>query len=249
MSGILSPFPFSYWGTDVIVPSLGIQLQRSPVRGTLSRSVQYDGVVDSKKWLFSAWFKMSTLNIAGSIDTNTTTLDSPWQVIWNGHTPEKKMSVFALKAVPPFDAALEMRTQTSIPANSGWHHLAFSVDMAGGSSMYLNGVSDIEVITYVDELIRFTASHPFIGAAFGLDMHWDGCLAEVYSNYGVSGLNINKFITPEGKPVDLGSDGSIPTGSPPVVYVKGPKANWSANFGTGGDFTLSGGSFDCADSP
>jgi hypothetical protein len=55
---------------------------------------------------------------------------------------------------------------------------------------------------------------------------------------------IAKFIK-DGKPVDLGSDGSTPTGTSPAIFLHidadGDPADFATNRGTGGDFAVGGG--------
>lgn len=43
-----------------------------------------------------------------------------------------------------------------------------------------------------------------------------------------------------GLPVSLGSNGQIPTGTAPAVYLKNPAASAGTNSGTGGNFTING---------
>ena len=56
--------------------------------------------------------------------------------------------------------------------------------------------------------------------------------------------NRRKFIDSAGKPVDLGADGSTPTGSSPLIYLslrEGEGAEqFAVNRGTGIDFTVRG---------
>ncbi len=40
------------------------------------------------------------------------------------------------------------------------------------------------------------------------------------------------------RPISLGSDGSLPTGSAPVFYFKGNGDAFNVNSGTGGDMTV-----------
>jgi len=51
--------------------------------------------------------------------------------------------------------------------------------------------------------------------------------------------NIAKFIA-DGKPVDLGADGSLPTGTAPTIFFSGNASSFTTNKGTGGAFTLTG---------
>lgn len=50
--------------------------------------------------------------------------------------------------------------------------------------------------------------------------------------------NRRKFIDAEGKPVDLGADGSLPTGSQPEIFA--PDGNIGNNLGSGGNATVTG---------
>jgi len=52
--------------------------------------------------------------------------------------------------------------------------------------------------------------------------------------------NRRKFISASGKPVDLGSDGSAPTSSAPLVFLSGDTGTWHTNKGSGGGFTENG---------
>lgn len=52
--------------------------------------------------------------------------------------------------------------------------------------------------------------------------------------------NRRKFIDANGKPVNLGSDGSTPTGSAPAVYFSGDAATFAVNRGNGGASTVAG---------
>jgi hypothetical protein len=69
----------------------------------------------------------------------------------------------------------------------------------------------------------------------------------------ISGANLDKFITADLKPVDLGADGSTPFGTAPVVYCHrssaDPAASFATNLGTGGVLTLAGVLTDPVDNP
>lgn len=52
--------------------------------------------------------------------------------------------------------------------------------------------------------------------------------------------NVQKFRTANGKPADLGSDGSKPFGVAPDIYLKGDSKSFGVNSGTAGDFTVNG---------
>jgi hypothetical protein len=58
--------------------------------------------------------------------------------------------------------------------------------------------------------------------------------------------NRRKFINAAGDPVDLGSDGSTPTSTAPIVYQNGDFTNFETNQGTGGNFTVTGALTTCS---
>jgi hypothetical protein len=51
---------------------------------------------------------------------------------------------------------------------------------------------------------------------------------------------MNKFSDTDNKPIDLGADGSLPTGTAPTMFFSGNAASFATNKGTGGAFTASG---------
>lgn len=61
--------------------------------------------------------------------------------------------------------------------------------------------------------------------------------------------NRRKFISPEGKPANLGWNGQNPTGKQPIMYLPLNPENPEKNFGYGGDFSLSGDGNACASLP
>lgn len=69
-----------------------------------------------------------------------------------------------------------------------------------------------------------------------------GSIAHLYVAFGQwldlsDPANIAKFYA-DGLPVDLGADGSAPTGTAPTIYTRGGRGDFSDNLGSGGDFSL-----------
>ncbi len=113
---------------------------------------------------------------------------------------------------------------------------------------YINDVSSYTDIAYIDDIIdldteglwRIGASTS--GAASG---KLDGDIADLRIDFGTYidlsvEANRRKFISSSGRPVDLGSDGSVPTGSAPDIFLSGDTATWHTNDGVGGGFTENG---------
>jgi hypothetical protein len=68
----------------------------------------------------------------------------------------------------------------------------------------------------------------------------NGCLAEIYINQAAEVTDVTKFRTAGGAPVDLGSDGSTPSGSQPIGYFKSIFSSFTVNSGSGGNYTKEG---------
>lgn len=131
------------------------------------------------------------------------------------------------------------------------HHFLASVDV-------LNGVAHM----YVDNLNVLDQAHPSHLVSSGSDIDWtrsqgasigsrnsgtshffDGAqqelwIAQEFIDAGVVG-NREKFIK-SGKPVSLGADGSLPTGTQPVIYLRNPYDSWEQSEGSLGNFAVNG---------
>lgn len=142
---------------------------------------------------------------------------------------------------------LEVTSGSSF-ASAGWHHLLAWWDMAdtGKRGLYIDGADDSPTWTnYSNSTIDYTRTDHAVGAAGGADF-WNGYLSDMYLNFAEwvdlsVQANREKFIL-GGKPVNLGTDGSTPTGTAPIIYFhidSGASAPTflTDNKGTGGDFT------------
>lgn len=105
---------------------------------------------------------------------------------------------------------------------------------------------------YVDDVLTntATASNDTIGfsnvnsCSFG-DTAARASVADLWMSFGEYidpsiDANRRKFIDEAGNPVFLGSDGSLPTGSAPDIFLSGAIDSWHTNKGTGGGFTENG---------
>ena len=141
---------------------------------------------------------------------------------------------------------------TAISSANGCVHIVMSWDAnaAAGAKpehVYLNGVSDKGTITDAGVAfnVDYTATDWGIGAraSDGADK-LNAELAELWFNPTYIDLsiaaNLRKFVTPSGNRADLLSDGSGPTGSAPLLYVRGPAATMNVNLGSGGNFSITG---------
>lgn len=117
-----------------------------------------------------------------------------------------------------------------------WHHAIIAKDtIAGEARIVIDGVSDFAQATGLDSEVQAWepsnfANHSIGGNVLGtlpgvLTAEFEGCLAEVYFNTQefvdpTVPANLAKFRTVTNLPVDLGTDGSLPTGTSPAVYAR-----------------------------
>jgi hypothetical protein len=143
-------------------------------------------------------------------------------------------------------------------ATAEWTHFLIAYDRTDTNKckLFINGVDNTEV----DYLSNTTAptlvgeTDFFVGwNGSGVDKEFTGDVADIYIAFGqwldlTNPANVAKFIA-DGVPVDLGANGSTPTGTAPTIFFKGPAASFATNLGTGGPFTLTGALTDAATSP
>ena len=240
-----------YGGVAVDYEAVAVNL----ASGGLTRETNLVGNADGKKGIVSFWFRIN-----GG--------DGADMFVYEGRrvafTEQPMIKRFASGKLRLFhrDAAgatvLSLSTVLTYTAGAPWRHLLASWDMAvpGSARLYTTDVNDLDEQTFVDSLLNYDGpDFTFdLGANLVNTQRFNGCLADFYFNYAeyldfdvVN--NRRKFIGANLRPVDLGSDGSLPTGRPPILYFSGDLATWRLNDGTGGDFTVNGALSACADNP
>lgn len=146
----------------------------------------------------------------------------------------------------------QMFTTSTLTASSGWNHILIAIDAANTTSyLYLNGVDDEDTGSTIinDATMDHTVSEHVIGAG---DTGGSSKMNADFFDYweaqefvDISQLsNRRKFIDAGGKPVNLGADGSIPTGNQPIIFQHlddgGTASDFATNLGSGGGFTENG---------
>ena len=134
-------------------------------------------------------------------------------------------------------------------ADTAWHHIMFSLDLSdtGKRSYYLDGVAvSATWSTYSNQNLIHNRTRYWICAFFGNAANsMNGDLSELYYTNEYIDLSVQsnreKFIL-AGKPVNLGSDGSTPTGTQPLIYFKDAASVWNAgtNAGSISGFAMTG---------
>lgn len=147
-------------------------------------------------------------------------------------------------------------TVATYTADSTWHSFLASWDMAsaGSASIYVDDTLDYNELTFLDANLDYTTTDHGLGADAAGGSKINACLADFYFNmaeyldFSVT-ANRRKFTDASDKPVDLGSDGSIPTGTAPIIFFSGVTSTWHTNKGSGGGFTENGALTDCGTDP
>lgn len=182
------------------------------------------------------------------------------QFVWGGLSVRWEVGFdtsnrFAVDWYSP-DGSERHRIATAAITDTNWHHVAFSIDANGAgatvSHLYLDGVSDKTVLNdTLTTTLSLNRSYSFGNNQGGTTLGFDGDFAEIWgaSEFVDFSTDIGNFIS-GGKPVDLGSDGSAPTGTQPEIYSKDAAATITTNAGSDVNFTVGAGTFtDAATSP
>lgn len=142
-----------------------------------------------------------------------------------------------------------------------WHSLLASWNTGAGAGskflqVYADDVADGGSIT--DGSVSFNVdnseSNWGIGATTAGANTLVGDIAQVYYRIGSTidfsvEANRRKFISADNRPVDLGANGSLPTGTQPIIFLNNPAASFGTNKGSGGDFTVTGTLTDASTRP
>lgn len=136
---------------------------------------------------------------------------------------------------------LNIESAAVINVASGWVHCAASWDMAGSSWIYINGASSQTVTTFTNDTIDYTDTTNNVGASVSATSKLLGSLCEFwYAHEYQAATIVTSFRSVGGKPVSLGADGSLPTGTQPLVYLRSPYTSFETNSGSAGNFTPHG---------
>lgn len=210
----------------------------------MSRGADLTGGADGKAGTFSCWVRLDGGNglDMGLLENNTDRL-----LIYRDLS--NKFHVQGVSAASAI--ILKLISSTSYTSAATWLHLLASWDLAAAAGhLYVTDVSDLAAgSTLTNATIDYSGTNWSVGldGAFTAGQ-LDACLAEMWFTQSYIDLSVTanrrKFISATGKPVFLGSDGSLPTGSAPLIYFHLDDGeaveNFAVNRGGGGNFTISG---------
>lgn len=209
----------------------------------IERDAQLTGVSDSKVGLFSCWYKGTT----GSSGTRRLLQIASDYVLF-GHSSDTAWSFAGYDSSANLMLILQGANAVSLNV---WHHVIASWNCATGTRyLYTDGSDDKRTGgTCTDNGgawsgIDYTRSDCGIGADIGGANKINATLCEFWFNTEYLDISVQsnreKFRTSGGKPENLGSDGSTPTGNQPLIYLRNEYSTFQTNLGSGGGFTENG---------
>jgi hypothetical protein len=222
----------------------------------LDRGAGLTGAVDGENLIHSLWFKVDD---AANDDTLISFFRSVTDEISIFKLANNKLRVlYASSGGQLYKSDSDDLFDST--TNTGWHHLlvALELDVTPVAHIYLDD-SPLAVTVATGPLngdIDFTppgGTNWGIGATSAGANKMTGDLAEVYMAAEYLDISIEanrrKFISAGGSPIDLGADGSAPTGTAPIVFFSGATDAWHTNKGSGGGFTENGALTDASSRP
>ena len=210
------------------------------------KSTVISGPTNSKYFTFSMWVKpvwdgeVYFLNSANNVQLGFNSSSNVVCVLKDGNSN-----------------IVSLTTSLKVPSGE-WSHIGISLDTSSESSrwVYINDTVDSSVTwtTYYDVPLYWLDSTWSVAQVVNGGYRYQGCMSEIYINtdaaidLSVEG-NRRKFISVDSHPVNLGADGSTPTGSQPAFYLKYPYTGFHTNAGYAGDFTVEGGGMENCTAP
>ena len=218
----------------------------------LTRGDVLTGAVDNKLALISLWFFFQD-DVAAA--QTIYRMGPSGQVILTRASDLKLEGRFRSAAS---GSVWDFGTTATFPTAGGWTHCLIAVDAANSITQIFidDAAAALDSSGFVERDIDWASSviHFLVGVATTVPGSISNVfLAELYVTNEFLDIsdesNRRKFISSGGKPVDLGSDGSDPTGTAPLIYLTGATATWHVNKGSGGGFTEVGALTDASSSP
>jgi len=238
---------FTLVGTPDLATSTPTAVPAVDFDGTndyLSRGAALSGISNSNFFSFSCWMRVDggdgTVRVIFN-DVNVTVrvfleLDVANRLEF-GARDAAGTSIFHIRTTGTFAAA------------STWYHVCGSINTSTAAyTLFVNDVSDSNIVTNQTPFTIpwATPTNWLVGAYNAGTLKWNGALSQIWisSKEYVDFSDIEarrQFINAYKKPVEwLGTDGSLPTGTVPDIYLRNSAFNFGTNTGSGGDFTITG---------
>lgn len=219
----------------------------------LTRGAPLTGAVDGEDILESLWFRADDVGMDGVFSIMSRATGGQIQLTRDNN--DKIAVLLQSSAIVLFNTVGDATFNST--TNTGWHHLlvAAQLDVTPVVQLYMDDApfAHTPLTSPINGNIDFTVADWGIGGTEVGGNKMLGDLAEVYMAMEYLDISVEanrrKFIDAAGKPVDLGADGSTPTGTQPIMFFSGDTVGWHTNLGSGLGFTENGAITDAATSP
>ncbi|MZH02997.1 MAG: LamG domain-containing protein [Nitrospinae bacterium] len=205
------------------------------------------GQSDGKSFLISFWIKMDDNGVTEDIYFTSTSKFFAKRDFTN------KLEI-KFRDSNGSDAYAGLSNNATFTIAGGLHHVLIAADFANSViQVYIDDVEDTmtDITAVNNRTVKFKDSSFAIGAQTSGVGKLNGQLAHFYLAEEYLDISIlsnrRKFIDAIGNPVDLGSNGSTPTGNQPLIYLNNTTSTWQNNLGSGGNFTENGALTDGTD--
>lgn len=216
----------------------------------LSRGAALDNLADDGQvGTISVWVKMAGDNFGPVVANNATRF----------YVRQAASQSLQFRGYNSSGTQVMLLQTYSLPLNE-WVHVLASWDLstAGRYYVYTNGVqSGLQSTTFTAggtiDYVDASSVNFYIGGNASAQW-WSGCLTELWFDDSYTAYSagfLAKFYS-SGNPVNLGADGSTPTGTQPCLYMHEASGAWdnTSNVGSGGAFTVAAGPLStCSDDP
>lgn len=250
--GALNAMMISSGGSAVPVPVPAVDY--GGVSDFLATGVAWSGTADGPLGMINIWVRID----AGDGTTRTLITDN------NQHC-ELKIGTNNKFLMTLQDAAqtkvFSFGSNTAYTAGATWLNLLMGWNTNAGAAaktgyFYVNDASDVLVTSDASTAfsVDYSGTNNAIAARTNGATPWDGCISQPYINI-VSLLdfsataNRRSFISAAGKPINLGANGSLPTGAQPIVFLPNPFGTVGMNAGYGGNYAINGAPTNCSTAP
>lgn len=210
------------------------------------RVADFTGISDGQTGLFSCWVKMDTSSSDTGFYEFLTFGNFNFRV---SRRNAGEVLIRCRNTATTEVMEIKSNNNSCIKA-SGWTHILASWDTgtAGRRHIYVNGSDQTtQVVFTAGSTIDYTWTGVEVGAGSGGQQKFPGLMCELYFTTPAAWFDITNstnrdkfFNSGNSKPVDLGADGSTPTGTQPILYLRNPFSSFETNLGSGGNFTVVG---------
>lgn len=223
-------------------PSYSVNAVDNNGAAYLTKSSALAGASDGKSGAISLWFRIDGTGATG-VTFSIQNSGSDRFVIGIANGGQITVSGWNASGTKIMD----FKSFSTYSVSTTWHNLLIAWDLAAGTKyIYVDGASDLgTVTTFTNDSIEYSANGIGILAKSGGTVISDISISEIYINLSTSidfssSTNRQKFRDTNGFPVSLGTDGSTPTGTAPVIYLNGTYLAFGTNSGSGGNFIVNG---------